>query len=78
MAKNAIERRIDRIAGIAQRRDELPVQILVILNNQDAHRLPRSLANSGQDYNGGARFILVVRPLAARPQPRSTSVLKPP
>jgi hypothetical protein len=39
----AVHRGIDRIARIAQRRDELAVQILVILDHQDAHGLSPSL-----------------------------------
>ena len=46
----AVHRGIDRIAGIAQRRHQLPVQILVILDHQDAHGLspsPASLTREG-------------------------------
>ncbi len=43
-------RGIDRVAGIAQRRHQLPVQIFVILDDQDAHVIP-PLLNAGGDYS---------------------------
>jgi hypothetical protein len=34
----AVGRRIDRVAGLLQRGDELPVEIGVVLDDQDPHR----------------------------------------
>ncbi len=48
----AVHRGIDRVARIAQRRYQLPVQVFVILDDQDAHSSLLPLPNAGGDYSG--------------------------
>ena len=54
----AVGRGVDGVARIGQRRDELAVQILVILNDQDAHVSLSACLMTCRDYSDAGGAIL--------------------